>query len=77
MSWPRSRSRTRVLRDEPLQLGHELGVVAERELRVGELLRRREPQLLQAPDLDRREGRLGDVGKSGSPPERERLAQLL
>ena len=76
MSWPRSRSRSGILRHEPLELRDELAVATQRELCVGELLGRREAQLLQPPDLDRRERRVGDVGECRPAPQSERLAQL-
>jgi hypothetical protein len=65
----------RVLRDEPLELGDQLGVAAEREVGFDALLERREPQLLQARDLGLRE-RLGrQVAERRAAPQGQRVAQ--
>ena len=65
-----------VVGDEPLELGDHLGFPAERELLVGELLGRREPQLLQPSSLRLGERGLADVCERGTAPQRKRLTQL-
>ena len=45
-----------VLADQGLELADDLGVATERELRLDELLQRRDPQVLEPGDLALREG---------------------
>jgi hypothetical protein len=64
----------RVLGDERLQLAHQVGVAAARQVRVDARLERRPAQLLQPRDLDLRERLEGEVGERRPAPERQRLA---
>ena len=57
-----------VLPAERLQLADQLGVVAEREVGVDPVLKYGEPRLLEPPDLDLREGLIGEVSKRRPPP---------
>lgn len=65
----------RVPRDERLELGHELGTAAQREVEVDALFDRGEAQAVEPGDLGLRERLLGEVGKRGAMPECERLSQ--
>ena len=65
----------RMLGDEPLELADQLAMAPVRELGVDRLRERGQPQLLQPPDLRRRERLVGDVGQRRAPPQRERLAR--
>ena len=64
-----------MLGDEPLELGHDVGVAAERQVGVDALLQRRGVALLEPGDLGLRERLVRDVGQSRPAPQRERLAQ--
>ena len=61
--------------DEGLELGHELGVAAEREVGVDTLLDRGQAQLLETGDVGLGERLVGEIRKRGPAPEGERLAQ--
>jgi hypothetical protein len=50
-----------MLADQPLELGHQLGVAAEDEVGLDPLLERGQPQLLETRDLTLREGLEHDV----------------
>jgi hypothetical protein len=63
----------RVLGHEALELPRHLPVPALGQLLLGGPLERREPQLLQAPDLRGRERLPGQVGQRRAAPEGERL----
>ena len=65
----------RVLADQRLQPADHLGVAAERELRLDELLARGDPQLLEPGDLGLRERLVGEVGQRRAAPERERALE--
>src|SRR5581483_6748133 len=65
----------RLRADERLELGNELGVAAERELRLGALLHERQPQLAQARDLRLRERLVRELRERLAAPDRERLAE--
>ena len=67
----------RMPRDEPFQLGHELVVVAEGELRLDPVLEDADVQLLEALDLVLGEGLVREVRQRGSPPELECAAELV
>ena len=75
ISWPRSRSRSGLLRHERLEPRHQLRVGAARELRVDQILRRRKAKLLQPEHLGLRERLERQLGKRLAAPERERLPQ--
>ena len=64
-----------VLRDECLELRHELGVLPEREVGVDPSLDRQQVQVLQAHDRRLRERLEGEIRKGRPAPEPERLAQ--
>ena len=61
--------------DERLELGHELGVSAEREVRLDALLDRNRAELLEPRDLGLRERLVDEVGERRPSPESERLAK--
>jgi hypothetical protein len=65
----------RMLPDERLELADELGVPAERELRLGVLLDEREPELLEPRDLRLRERLVRELGERLAAPGRERLRE--
>ena len=67
----------RMLDHEGLQLADELRVPAGGEIGVDALLECRLTQLLEARDLDLREGLVLQVGQRVPAPERQCLAQLL
>ena len=64
----------RVLPDEPLELGHELGVPAELEIGVDPLLQRCQPLLLQAGTRGQRERHV-ELRERDSSPEGERFGE--
>jgi hypothetical protein len=61
-----------VLAYQRLELGDHLGVAAERELHLDELLERGRTQVLEAGDLVLGERFVGQVGERRIPPQRER-----
>ncbi len=61
--------------DERLELGDELGVAAEREIRVDALLQHDRAELLEPCDLGLCERLVEEVGERGAPPEDEGLAE--
>ena len=65
----------RVLAHQPLELGDQLGVAANREIGVEAQLERDQPQLFQPGDRVRRKRLVAEVRQRLSPPERERLPQ--
>ena len=77
MCCARKRSAQRVLLAQHLELAGELGVPAERKLRVDPRLDRLEPELLQAARLGVERQRAADVGVRVAAPERQRLSQRL
>ena len=60
---------------EHLELGHEVGVPAERELGLDALLGHRQAALLEPGDLGLREARVGELRERRAAPERERGAK--
>src|SRR5215217_5842069 len=66
-----------MLADEPLELGHELGVAAEDEVGLDPLLERGQPQLLETRDLSLCEGLERDVRERGAVPQSERRSQRV
>ena len=66
-----------VLLDQRLELGREIGVAAQLQLGVEQVLRRGEPQLLEAADLDGGERLVDQVAERRPAPKAERLAELL
>ena len=60
-----------------VELGHQRGVVTEREVRLDPVLERAEPLLLQPRDLRLGEVLIGEVGERGTAPHRERLPEPL
>jgi hypothetical protein len=77
MSWPRNRSRRGCRRTSPLELGDELGVLAQRKFGIDPVLDRDQPPLLEPLDLDLRERLVRDVVERPTSPECEGFAQLL
>ena len=75
MSCPRRRSRNGSRGDEPLELGHELGAAAQRQIGLDAILDRGGAQVLQARDLGRRERLERHVGQRRPAPLLERRAQ--
>ena len=67
----------RISRHERLELRHELVVVAERELRLEQILLRPDVQLIEPSNLFVRESLVGEVRQRRSPPERQRRPELL
>jgi hypothetical protein len=65
----------RMLGDEPFELGHHVGVAAERQVGVDALLQRRKVSLLEPRDLGLRERLVRNVGQGRPAPHGERLAQ--
>ena len=65
----------RMLGDEPFELGRELPVPAERELRLDPLLDGLDAQLLEPGALGGGERIVRELGQRGSAPELERLAE--
>ena len=61
-----------MLADQRLELCHHLGMAAERELRLDQLLERRSPQLSQPRDLALGERLVREVRQRRAPPQRER-----
>ncbi len=66
-----------MLRDERLELGHELGVATERQVGFDPILDRREAYLLQPGDLALCELPVSELRQRRSVPERKRLAQAV
>lgn len=66
----------RVLLDEPLELGHQLGAVAERELRLEPRLKRAQPELLKSPRVGLESFGVEQVAPRRPAPHRERDRQL-
>ena len=64
----------RMLSDEPLQLADDVGMQAERELRLDSFLERGHAQLFQPRNLGLDEALVTEVRQRAVPPERERLA---
>ena len=64
------------LGDRRLQLGHELGVASQLQLRVDEIRLGSGAQLLEPRRLEPGEGLVGEVGERRAAPQPERLAQL-
>ena len=60
-----------------LELADQLGIAAERELRLDPLLDRGQTQLLEPGDLRLGERLVGEVGKRRAAPERQRLGRQL
>jgi len=65
----------RLLRDERVELPGQLRVAAGGQVLLDRLLDRRQSQLLQSVDLERREWLAGDVVERRPAPESERLAR--
>ncbi len=65
----------RLRRHEPLQLRHELGTAAHRQIGLDAILDRGRAQVLQARDLGRRERLEHHVGQRRPAPLRQRRAQ--
>jgi hypothetical protein len=67
----------RLGRDQPLELGDELVVPAESELRVVEQLERAQSPLLQPGRLRLVDGLAREVGERGADPEPDGAAEIL
>src|SRR5262249_25767656 len=67
----------RVLERERFELADELRVAPERQIGIDALLEHRQPELLEARDLDLRERLVGEVGERRASPERQRLVQAV
>ena len=67
----------RMLGDQRLDLADELGVTAERELGVDQILVRREPVEEEMRQLDRREELEFAAGERRAAPQSERRPELL
>jgi hypothetical protein len=61
-----------VLGDQRLELPHDLGVTAERELRLDQLFHRRHAQILETRDLRLRERLIREIGEHRASPQAER-----
>ena len=66
----------RLLAHEPVELADDLPVAPGGEIALDRVLERRQPELLEPPDLRRRERFAGDVVQRRAVPERERLPRL-
>ena len=75
MSWARSPLPERVLADEQLELGDELGARTKGEIALEALLERLEPKLLEPVDLWLGPPLVGELGQGRPPPERESFPQ--
>ena len=67
----------RVRGDQRLELGQDVLMAAEREVGLDPILERRQPQVLEPPDLVLRERLVREVGERRSAPEPERLAEAV
>ena len=67
----------RVGGDERLELGNQLCVAPQREIRIDPIFDGNEPELLETSDLRLGEGLVREVDERLTSPERESLAQLL
>jgi hypothetical protein len=65
----------RVLADQALERADDIGVLAEREARVDELLERGHVKLLEPADLALRETLVREVGERRAAPQRQRLLE--
>ena len=65
----------RVRGDEVGQLACDEGVLAERQPRLGEVLQRSQPLLLEPLDSRTHERLVGEVGVRGAAPQRQRLRE--
>jgi hypothetical protein len=61
--------------DEPLELRDHLAMPAALEVVLDRELKRRQPQLLQPPDLRARERHVGHIIERRAAPQSQRLAQ--
>ncbi len=61
--------------DERLELGNDLGVGADRELRLGSLLDQREVELLESRDLFPREALVAELRQRLAAPQSKRLVE--
>ena len=75
MSCARGPLAERLRLDQRLELGHELGMAAEREIGLDALLKRNRAEIFEPGDLRLREGLVGEVGERGATPESERIPQ--
>ena len=66
-----------MLDDQRLELPQDLGVTAERELRLDQLLHRRNAQILEPRDLRLRERLVREIGEHRASPQGERLFKRL
>ena len=64
-------------RHERLELGHQLGRPAYRQVRVDSIFERSEPELLEPSDLTLREVLVREIRQSGATPEAECLTKHL
>src|SRR5581483_3199149 len=67
----------RMLRDELLQFGHELGMLPELEIGLDPALDRQRAKLFQASDRGLGERLVDEVGERRPAPERKRLTKFL
>ena len=67
----------RVLDDETVQLGQQLGVAPEREVGVDSLLERAEAELLELCDRRRRERLAAELGERPAAPQRQGAVEEL
>jgi hypothetical protein len=61
-----------MLADQRLQLPHHLGMGAERQLGLDQLLERRDAQVIEPSDLALREPLIGEVRQGRAAPQRQR-----
>jgi hypothetical protein len=66
----------RMLRDERFELGDQVVVAAQGQLRLQAALERLQAEGLEAGDLTLREQIVGQLGERGPTPQRERRTQL-
>ena len=62
-----------VLCDQRLQLPHHLGMTTKRQLRLDQLLERRDAQIIEPGDLALRERLVGELRQRRAAPQRQRL----
>ena len=66
----------RVVCNQDLELLDHVGVLAERELRLDQLLERRAPQVVQACHLGLGEWLIGEIRQRRPSPQRQRFLEL-
>ena len=66
-----------MLRDKPLELGHQLAVVAQGEIGVDPVLDRRKPKIFESPRLESDERLVGEIRQRRTSSQRQRTPQAI